>query len=269
VVGWLAALLCILSLFCIPSTLAGARMAVPIIGPKEHYLALGDSMAFGYQPNLDFDHGYAEYFYQNLRQYGTSSYVNMSCPGETSKTIQTGECPYPFLRKYPYLGSQLEAALTYINEHKGKVSPVTFNIGSNDILSFFDVKTCKGDVPRFRQALQQMDMQLTQVIFPKLREALTVNGEPTGDIILVNYYNPFQNECPNTVQFIQELNGHLAADIRGYGSLVDTFAAFGGAETPNLRICAYTWICSDFHDIHATPEGHQVIARAISRTVGY
>ncbi len=26
------------------------------VGPKQHYLALGDSLAFGFQPNKDFTH---------------------------------------------------------------------------------------------------------------------------------------------------------------------------------------------------------------------
>jgi hypothetical protein len=30
------------------------------IGVKSHYLALGDSLAFGYEPNLNWSHGYAQ-----------------------------------------------------------------------------------------------------------------------------------------------------------------------------------------------------------------
>jgi len=42
---------------------AGAGVATngqpfKLIGPKQHYLALGDSLAFGYQPNQDYSHGY-------------------------------------------------------------------------------------------------------------------------------------------------------------------------------------------------------------------
>src|SRR5439155_2234658 len=34
-----------------------------LVGPKQHYLALGDSLAFGYQPDLNFDDGYVDDFF--------------------------------------------------------------------------------------------------------------------------------------------------------------------------------------------------------------
>src|SRR5579885_1869040 len=39
----------------------------PLVGPKAYYLALGDSLAFGYQPNLNWAGGYASDFYTNLQ----------------------------------------------------------------------------------------------------------------------------------------------------------------------------------------------------------
>ena len=34
-----------------PAVLAAARNSSLFVGPKQHYLALGDSLAFGYQPD--------------------------------------------------------------------------------------------------------------------------------------------------------------------------------------------------------------------------
>lgn len=82
----------------------------------------------------------------------------------------------------------------------------------------------------------------------------------------MNYYDPFQNVCPNTLPLIQTLNTHLASDVQGLGTLVDIFGAFGGSATPNPNLCSYTWTCSApplGPDIHPTTTGYQVMAHAI------
>lgn len=40
------------------------------VGPKTRYLALGDSLAFGYQPNLDWSHSYAKQWSNELKSHG-------------------------------------------------------------------------------------------------------------------------------------------------------------------------------------------------------
>ncbi|HEY7419703.1 MAG TPA: hypothetical protein VH593_31270, partial [Ktedonobacteraceae bacterium] len=120
----------VLSLFFLFTPSASA--AQTLIGPKPIYLAVGDSLAFGYQPLLEFSHGYTDDFYSNLQSHGTHTYVNVSCPGESTVTMINGQCPVPVLRKYPYIGSQLQAAVNYLHHHAGQVSPVTLDIGAND-----------------------------------------------------------------------------------------------------------------------------------------
>jgi lysophospholipase L1-like esterase len=262
--------LSLLLLFVIaPDLQAAHAQGVVLVGPKKYYLALGNSLAFGFQPDLDFSHGYTNYFFKDLQTHGTSSMVNLACPGETSVTFLNGKCPYPFLRKYPYIGSQLRAALNFLHAHAGQVSPVTLDIGANDLLPYLNTQTCAIDTAGSNSALQTLDYNLRQIILPQLRAALTVNGQVTGDIVLMNYYDPYQNACPNTVPYTEELNQHLANDVQGFGLIVDVFSAFGGAAVPNDNICSYTWMCSIFHDIHAKDKGYQVIAQAFEQTLGY
>ncbi|QBD83200.1 hypothetical protein EPA93_47470 [Ktedonosporobacter rubrisoli] len=232
----------------------------PITGWQ--YLALGDSLAFGYQPNNDFTHGYADLLAQRLQNEGLSEYVNMACPGETSTTMN-GQCPRPKLRKYPYQGSQLQAAVDYIKQHHNKFSVVTLTIGANDVLPFINPQTCQIDDSSFNSALATLDANLKDVILARLTEAMKVNGLKSGFILVTNYYNPFQNICPKSLPYIETLNQHLANDVQGVGFTVDVFSAFGGEETPNQHICTYTWMCSEYHDIHPTDEGYKVIADAI------
>lgn len=261
-------LACLLLLLLTPIVLASPHKP-SLVGPKQYYLALGDSLAFGYQPDFVFNHGYVDDFYKELRGRGVSHLANLGCPDETSSTFINGGCSASFLRKFPYLGSQLAAALTYLNTHPGQVSPVTLNIGSNDVLSAINVKNCSVDKAQFETNLATLDNNLTQTILPQLHDALTVNHKVTGDIVMMSYYDPFQNVCPNTVSYVQELNQHLAKDVLHYGLLVNVFKAFGGFTTPNTTLCTNTWMCTVFQNIHASNTGYDVIAKAFEDSLGY
>lgn len=266
-----APLLIVVSLFMILSPLTYSTSHarnISLIGPKKYYLALGDSLAFGYQPDFDFFHGYVDYFFSDLKRHGVEHLANLGCFAETSNTFINGSCPVWYLRKSWYQGSQLKNALNFLHHHSGQVSPITLDIGANDLQR--DIKTSNCSVSsRFDSDLAKLDSNLTGIILPQLKAALTVNGKLTGDIVLMNYYDPYQNICPKMVSYMQKFNAHLANDVIGFGTIADVFNAFGGSGTPNPNICRYTWMCSFFHEIHATPRGYSVMATAIEKGAGY
>ncbi len=238
-----------------------------LVGPKQHYLALGNSLAFGFQPNGDFTHGYVPDLFQILQNEGTKDFKDLGCPGETSVTFIDGGCPAHGAPPPPY--TQLGAALAYLQANAGKVSPVTLDIGANDLLVDFNPHTCTVIEPKFDTDLATLDTNLTQTILPQLHKALLVKGHVAGDLVMTNYYDPFQNICSNSVPFVQTVNQHLAADVSGFGIIVDTFSAFGGASTPNPNICTYTWICSPppGPDIHPTDLGYSVMANTFAAAI--
>src|SRR6266699_3524539 len=175
-----------------------------LFGPKQHYLALGDSLAYGLQPNCSTTctHGYVNDLFPILHSEGTKDVTNLGCTASS-------------------------------------------NFGTD---------------------LARLDNNLTQVILPQLRAALTVNGRVTGSIVMMNYYNPFPN-CLASAQFTQafnEFNTHLATDVSTFGFIVDVLGAFGGITTPN--ICTYTWICT-VRDIHPTDLGYNVIANTFAAAI--
>lgn len=254
-----------------PSAFAATKQQatrLAIVGHKANYIAAGDSLAFGYQPDLDWVHGYSNYFYTNLQSHGEQDYDNYGCPGETSSTFINGGCPFAILKKTPYIGAQLPAVIDFLKSHAGQVSPLTLDIGANDLLPDINTSNCTASAS-WNADLARVDNNLTKIILPQLSAALKVNGQVTGDLLLMGYYDPFQNICPNSVPFIQQLNQHLQADANGFATFVDVFTAFGGATSPNPNICNYTWICSSFHDIHARAQGYSVIASAFERAAGY
>jgi lysophospholipase L1-like esterase len=264
-------IICVFSFFFVltPTTFAATHVnQSSLVGPKSYYLALGDSLAFGYQPDLNYNQGYADDFFSNLQSHKVKNYVNMSCPGESSSTFVHGGCPYAFMHKYLYSGAQLSAAVNFLKNHVGQVSPVTLDIGANDVMG--DISTSKCTVnSSFATDLAHLDSNLTGTILPQLKAALTVKGKITGDLVLMNYYDPYQNICPNSVSIIQTFNQHLARDMSGFGTVVNVFNAFGGIGTPNSNVCSYTWICSIFKNIHATSKGYSVIASTFESGIGY
>lgn len=251
-----------------PITHATIHQAHILAGPKSYYLALGDSLAFGYQPDLNWSGGYSSDFYRDLKGHGVRDYANLACPGETTMTMIKGGCPYAFLRKSLYASPQLQAALAYLHKHAGQVSPVTLDIGGNDMIRDINPKTCAIS-PNWEADLAAMDADLTRVILPQLVAALTVNNQLTGDLLLMNYYDPFQNTCPTSVPYVQEINQHLATDAAGLATTVDIFTPFGGTTTPDPHTCALTWMCSAFKDIHAQDSGYRIIATAFEQATGY
>ena len=262
------ALVLSLMMLVTPSALASRRHQLAPVGPKSFYLALGDSLAFGYQPDFNWAKGYSSDFFHDLRGHGVKNYDNLACPGETTVTLIKGGCPYPLFRKYLYTGPQLPAILNYLHKHAGQVSPVTLDIGANDVLKDINASTCAVNT-NWETDLATMDANLTQTILPQLVAALTVDDQVTGDVLLMNYYDPFQNACPGSIPYVQELNQHLATDAAGFATLVDVFAPFGGATTPDPNTCTLTWICSTFKDIHARDAGYRAIASAFEQAAGY
>lgn len=255
----------------IPSAFAArlhSSVSLALVGPKANYIAVGDSLAFGYQPDLDWAHGYSNYFYTNLQSHGEKDYDNYACPGETSSTLINGGCPFAYLKKTLYLGAQLPAVINFLKGHAGQVSPVTLDIGANDMLADINTSNCTVN-SNWTSDLAKVDSNLTQIILPQITSAMTVNGQRTGDLLLMGYYDPYQNICPNSVPFVQQLNQHLQNDASGFAIYVDVFTPFGGTTTPNPNICNYTWMCSAFHDIHAMDAGYSVMASAFERAVGY
>src|ERR1700722_3195324 len=100
--------------------------------PATYYLALGDSLSQGVQPDaagtsVETGQGYADQLYAMLRRGQPAlRLVKLGCPGETTATmIHGGICKYRG-------GSQLAAAVAFLSAHRGQVRLVTLDIGAND-----------------------------------------------------------------------------------------------------------------------------------------
>src|SRR6201985_1678362 len=157
-------------------------------GPGSKYLALGDSLAYGYhqaqfQSELkekgfveaaNFNDGYVDDFRAARKFLNPKlTIVNDGCPGETTETMIKGSgvggafcaggptgTPFPkaFLH-HPYPGTQLEDALAIAKEPG--VGTITLDIGANDILQFLS-HTC-GFPATFTCSPEQIEAELGPV----------------------------------------------------------------------------------------------------------
>src|SRR5260370_3783945 len=111
-----------------PATLAGAHVNA---GPASYYLALGDSLSQGVQPDaagasVETQRGYPDQLYAALRRsHPELRMVKLGCPGETTSTmINGGVFHYPG-------GSQLAAPGAFLRAHPGHMFLITSGIRAN------------------------------------------------------------------------------------------------------------------------------------------
>jgi lysophospholipase L1-like esterase len=249
-----------------------------------YYLALGDSLAQGVQPDAAgvsaaTGQGYADQLYAVLRRQRPGlRLVKLGCLGETTATmIHGGICRYPG-------GSQLAGAVAFLRAHRARVSLVTLDIGANDPETCLTSPSPTGLVTCATRTIPDALRNLA-TIMNELRRA-----DQDGHIVAMNYY------LPALAQWRHGLTGELEARLielaaGGYNALLDrvyqryrvrvanVFSAFRTSDfggTISLRgygslpgnvaaICEWTWECAGpprGPNQHPNRAGYQVITRA-------
>lgn len=258
---------------------------------KAYYLALGDSLAFGEQPNGDYNDGYAQQWFELLQTQGSRSLTDYGCSGaSTQDFIELDGCGSTPTSHDPYTVPQLDAAVNFIVAHSHQVSPVSLDIGSNNMVEAIGdaihpnpyPPLCTVDETVADPIIANAVHDIQATILPALVQALTgPGGQRTGDLIVMNLYDPLQNVCPATVPYVEKYNQGLAEAAAAFNvPVVDVFTAFGGEGTGspwvdyNPNLCTYTWYTvacptqSPTDNIHPTTLGYSVIAQAFNSFVG-
>ena len=243
--------------------------------PTGYYLALGDSLAFGYQDTrfkaeitagtynpADFNTGYVDGFFAMLKGGKAGvELVNYACPGETSSSFASGGCIFhqqvPLHNNYPAAQSQLAAATAFLQSHPGSVGPITLNIGGNDVGNlFFD--TCNQDLACAQRQLPAVigkaGTNLNQIL-----SALQA-ASPASEIIVLTQYDPYVAAMPESVPAFEALNSTVGDVARAHGVRV----ADGSSPFTSATICSLTLFCISGHqDIHPSDAGYQALAQAV------
>ncbi len=232
------------------------------------YLALGDSLAFGFDPHVDTRMtdqfaGYPEV----LAPRRDLLVTNASCPGEASggfisptgadNNCRENKAAYPL--HVAYHGAQLEFALAWLADHP-ETELVTIDLGGNDVSRLNDV--CAGDVGCLLEGFGPMLLDYADnldTIFAALRDVYD------GPLVALTIYNPKPDDA--TYQLgLERINGALAARALEHHALIaDGLAAYataaGGGDpcAAGLLIPMPDGTC----DVHPSPLGDQVLADAI------
>jgi len=242
--------------------------------PKRFYLALGDSLAFGFQfdkfnanvpsvPASIFATGYVDNLAGMLGKIRPGiTTVNYGCPVETTVTFIQGGCVYTtigFPLHDPYDGSQLSAALVFLHDHRGQVSPITLNLGTNDLNAL--TVLCGADVScYFANGPAVLDRIATNLhyILSQLRAAA-----PDAEIITFTSYDVASLFDARLAQLNQAFNSVVVTTAaQSSVRVADVFGAFNGGPQP-ATLCALTFICTPLADSHPTDLGYEAIARQI------
>jgi lysophospholipase L1-like esterase len=249
--------------------------------PQTSYLALGDSLAFGYslakfesllptENPADYNTGYVDDFAHVLKLGNPKlQVINDGCPGETTESFIKGPCEYQlaFSLHHPYVGgptsSQLSDALAYLQANPN-TNPITLDIGANDALGVIE-HTCEKKVECVIKEAPALFAHIAAnlgLILTDLRGA-----DPHATIIVLGLYNPFGEKLPGGDALTAQLNEVMSqvastVDAR-FADPLPLFNPPGALEEPT--ICLLTNMCKTPEDIHPTDLGYAVLAGLIAK----
>lgn len=240
------------------------------------YVALGDSLAAGYQPGGTElrDTAYPALTANRLGAGGAELTVeNLGCSGETTTSLlEGGTCDFAE-------GSQLEQAESLLTSRTGEVGLVTIDIGGNDLLRCVrggaDIDaTCVAD-----------GVETVQRNLPTILERLRAAAGDDVPVLVLGYYNPWVaaqalDQPVKGVDAAAKAYARLSAAIEEaaegadttFVGLDDAFATddttpttIGGRTVPEnaARVCTLTNLCTA-RDIHFSDEGAATVARVLA-----
>ncbi|MBC8074724.1 MAG: SGNH/GDSL hydrolase family protein [Chloroflexales bacterium] len=213
-------------------------------GPGQTYLALGDSLAWGFRLADRASESYPALIAQRIQQRDSGTrLVNLSVPGESAASLR---------------GGQLRDGLSLIERERAagrRVSPITIDIGGNDL-------------QRAGESTQQRETALAAVR-ANIAATLDALRQATGgdaDIAIMAYYNPYggdPQEFNSEAYWVGRLNAAIAEEAARRGvAVADAYTPFGGGR-------AYTYTNIVLGDIHANKQGHAVMADAFWQALRY
>ena len=268
-----------------PATSAAAR---PQAGKQaaadpEYYLALGDSLALGVQPdatgaNKPTDDGYVDKLYARAKlRYPGLELVKLGCADETTTSmISGGTC------SYPGGASQLQAAETFLRQHRGKVRLVTIDIGARDVYGC--ISPDGADTGCLLKGLATVGLKM-----PAIASRLRIAAGLKTRIIGMNYYNPAlaawitgedgKSQADQSQLLAGLFNAKLAANYGFWGMrIADVAKTFRTSEKTPLvptflgdlpmnvfMIIAHTWMFSSAPgNYHPRSSGYDLITDAFT-----
>ena len=271
-----SALACVLALVpVVPASATGASGS----SPNNNYLALGDSVPFGYNPLL-VTHGVDPSVFVGYPEVAATLFTpnlnvsNASCPGETSASLINGARPDNGCQDYrqyigalhvSYTGSQFSYAESYLADNP-RTKFVSLMIGANDLLLLQDSCVNASDVNAcIIQGLPSLLVTL-RAHLTTIYTGLRAHGYH-GDFVAVTYYSTNYAD-PIVTGAIAAVDVVLGGVTKVFGGKVaDGFYAFAVAAAPyGGDTCAaglLIRLTSSTCDIHPSQKGAALLASTV------
>ncbi len=258
---------------------------VPGVAPGSTYLALGDSVTFGYEesgvvpaPNY---HNAASFinYPQLVGQALKLKVVNAACPGETAASLINASAPsngcesaphggpryramFPLHVHYP--GSQLAFAVSYLKTHPN-VRLVSLMIGANDAFLCQETTAdgCKSELPAVQAKLKH---DVATIL-----SAIRHNAHYGGQVVIVNYY-ALNYAVPAIAGQSTLLNKTVdAAAKAAHVRIADGFGVLGAAALHSggdtCKAGLLTQIGGGMCGIHPSVAGQTLLAQAVENVI--
>jgi len=243
-----------------------------------HYLALGDSVSFGFITNAGFEYvnpenfiGFPDYVGQALKRHTS----NAACPGETSGSFLSSTAPDDGCRFYrsqaplhvSYASTQLDFAVSFLKSHP-QTRLVSIGLGANDVLL---LRTQCADDPMC------IALALPGVLAAVETNLATILGDVRaagfkGIIVVVNYYSVDYSDVNETAITIALNQALAAASAQADTVVADVFTGFqaiagpAGGHTCNVGLLNASPQDQFACDIHPSQSGQKLIARIVEQT---
>lgn len=260
-------------------SLLGCAAAAYATDNNYNYLALGESISFGFDPNLIGQPpskytGYPEIDADILFQRNRSKEVNASCPGETSGSFITVGAPDNHCQDFKaafglhvnYPGSQLNFALQQLQTNK-HINLVTLSMGGNDLILLEN--QCNPASPNFAACVQANLPAVLNAYGQNMGFILSQirsQGGYNGKLILMKQYAP--NNDPLFTGVIAAMNQVMVQVGTPFGAkFADGFGAFqlasalfqGDPCKAGLLVKLPGGTC----DVHPSPAGRDLLAATV------
>jgi lysophospholipase L1-like esterase len=258
---------------------AGAASAA-----NERYLAIGDSVTFGYQePTVQPKPNYAkpatfQGFPEHMGAALRLRVANAACPGETSSSLIDPRAPsngcesspgapkVGYRRAFPlhvsYTGSQLAYAVGFLKSHRG-TRLVSLMIGANDLF-LCQSTTSDACASEFKAALAKITKNVRHIV-----SAIRNKAGYRGQLVIVHYFSlDYTSAFGNGV--VRALNDAQDAGAKGFGfDVANGFGEFrrGSAKSGGspCRAGLLTQLKGGGCGVHPSYAGQGLLAQAVER----
>ncbi len=280
---------CCAALFGSASAYARTSKPPAPLTPGSRYLALGDSVTFGYEeagvvPAPNYKN--AASFFGYPEQFGSQLHVNVAnaaCPGETSSSLinahaQSNGCENTpgtstggYRTVYPlhvhYTGSQLAYALSYLKAHRS-VRLVSLMIGANDYL--LCVETTK-DACTGKSEVQGV-VHTVAANVKTILSAIRNKAHYGGQLAIENYYSP-NYASPTTNAQSQLLNSTVDNAAKPFRIVIGNgYAEFQAGSLHSAGSTCNAGLLTQLGapgtcGIHPSYAGQALLAEALAKAV--